>query len=45
MAGLALDLLGVGMGALQREVRPLVIERLVRHRSDILRSSLMLRVA
>lgn len=45
VAGLALDLLGVGMGSLEREVRPLVIERLVRHRSDIFRSSLMLRVA
>ena len=44
VTGLALDLLRVGMGALEREVRPFVIERQVRNRSDILRSSLVLRV-
>ena len=45
VTGLALDLLGVGMGALEREVRPFVIEGLPRNRSNIFRSSLVVRVA
>ena len=45
VTGLALDLLRVGMGALEREVRPFVIKRQVRKRGDIFRSSLVLRVA
>jgi len=44
VTGLALDLLRVGMGALEREVRPFVIERQVRNRGDIFRSTLVLRV-
>jgi hypothetical protein len=45
MTSLAFDFLGVGMGPSEREIRPLVIERLVGNRSDVLRSSLVFRVA
>ena len=45
VTGLALDLLCVGMGTLEREVRAFVVECLVRNRGDILRSTLVLRVA
>jgi hypothetical protein len=45
MTGLALDLPDVGMGALEREVCPFVIEGLLRDWSNILRSSLVFRVA
>jgi hypothetical protein len=45
VTGLTLNLLCVGMGALEREVRPFVFECQVRNLSDILRSSLVLRVA
>jgi hypothetical protein len=45
VTGLTLDLLCVGMGTLEREVRPFVFECQVRNLSDILRSSLVLRVA
>jgi hypothetical protein len=45
VTGLALDLPDVGMSALEREVCPFVIEGLLRNRSDILPSSLVVRVA
>ena len=45
VTGLAFNLLRVGMGALEREVRLFVIEGLLRNRSDILRSSLVICVA
>ena len=45
MAGLALDFFHVGMGALEREVCPFMIEGRFRDRCDILRSALVLCVA
>ena len=45
VASLALDLLRVGMGALEREVRPLMIEGLFRDRCNILRSAFVVCVA
>ena len=45
MAGLALDLLRVGMGALEREVCPLMIEGQFRDRRNILRSAFVICMA
>jgi hypothetical protein len=45
VAGLALDLLCIGMGAFEREVRPFMIEALIIDGSDILSPALMFRVA
>jgi len=45
MAGLALDLLRVGMGALEWEVRPLMIEGQFRDRRNILRSAFVICMA
>ena len=45
MTGLALDFLGVGMGALEWEVGPFVIECLFRDRCDILRPASVVCVA
>jgi hypothetical protein len=45
VASLALNFLGIGMGPSEGEVRPFVIERLLRDRGDILCSTLVVRVA
>jgi hypothetical protein len=45
MAGLALDLLRVGMRALEREVRPLMIEGQFRDRRNLLRSAFVICMA
>ena len=45
VTGLALDLLRVGMGTLEREVRPFMIEGLLRDRCNVLRSALVICVA
>ena len=45
VTGLALDLLCVGMGALEREVRPFMIEGLLRDRCNVLRSAFVFCVA
>lgn len=45
MARLAFDLLCVGMGAFEREVRSLMVEGLLRDRRDVLHSAFVLSVA
>ena len=45
MAGLALDLLRVGMGALEREVRPFMVESQFCDRRNVLRSAFVVCVA
>jgi hypothetical protein len=45
MTGLALDFLGVGVGALEWKIRPLVIEGLFSDWGDILRSTFVFRMA
>ena len=45
MTGLALDLLRIGMGALEREVRPFMIEGLLRDRCNVFLSAFVICVA
>jgi hypothetical protein len=45
VASFTLDLLCVGMGAFEREVRPFMIEGLLSNRRNVLRSALMFRMA
>ncbi len=45
VTGFTFNFFRIGMGALEREIRPLVIERLFGHRGDILTPAFVLRMA